>query len=122
MGSNVLLRTPLAIEWCVQKEVPDVVTQLDDDQKKLIVTLPGTLDLPSGARLTISTSVLKLSLTEAIRGIYQCTLLPEEAERAISTNTPLSGWAETKPISSYRARRREYERRHGSCAEAMLPK
>jgi len=114
MEPDVLLRTPLAIEECINHEFPDAVVQIDVEGKVLNIAFPQILHLPSGAKVTISTVVSKTWLIEFIEAITQNRFSPEDASQSLETCTTLSGWDEVASAQSKGLQRRQIKQQHGS--------
>ena len=120
MDPDVFLRTPCAIDECIRREFPDATVQIDGEHEVLNIVLPQALDLPGGARVTISTAVVKQILIDVINEIAEYRLTSQEASQDVVTGTPLSGWDEARTVQSQRLQQRHCEQQHGSSPEDTL--
>lgn len=115
-----MLRTPLAIEECINQEFPDACVDVHEKERCLSVVLPKKLDLPNGGEVRISTAVSRQDLVESIKAVAQRRLFPPEASEGLASGSALEGWEEMRSIHAHREHRKQFELAHGPCAKAIV--
>lgn len=116
MNTDPLLRTPLAVEEYITQNFPALTVQIDGEREIVNISLPHTLEMPHGGQVTISTLVIRDTLSDVIKDISRFTLSLEDATRALSTCTALTGWDEARATLNERQRLFERQRPTNTCS------